>query len=95
MLFGIFKIPLLDNIEKENTPQEIREILKGFYSVIKDSDQYIQLVFITDESKFSRISLNDVILNYLSSLLTEKEVNKVKLYTLLESGNVEGMRQLF
>lgn len=251
ILIDEYDKPILDNIEKENTPQEMREILKGFYSVIKDSDQYIQLVFITGVSKFSRISLfsglnnltdisldqrfaavcgytqnelvsvfqdqlneapldqlkewyngynfrgekvynpydilnyldkkeiknywfetgtpsflikliekrkfsvpdleniqltesalesfdvgsiqletllfqtgyltiqdvkkvgdmtlyslcypnkevkislNDVILSYLSSLLTEKEVNKVKLYTLLESGNIEGMRDLF
>ena len=251
ILIDEYDKPILDNIEKENTPKEIREILKGFYSVIKDSDQYIQLVFITGVSKFSRISLfsglnnltditldhrfapvcgytqnelisvfqdqltdapmnqlrewyngynfrgekvynpydilnyldkkeiknywfetgtpsflikmigkrkfsipdleniqltesalgsfdvdsiqletllfqtgyltirdvkkfgdmtlydlgypnkevkislNDVILNYLSNLVTEKEVNKVKLYTLLESGNAEGLRQLF
>jgi hypothetical protein len=40
-------------------------------------------------------SLNDSILNYLSDLVTPKEVNKGKLYKLLEQGNVEGMRELF
>ena len=36
---------------------ENREILKSFYSILKDADQYIKLVFITGVSKFSRVSI--------------------------------------
>lgn len=34
-----------------------REIFKSFYSILKDADPYIKLVFITGVSKFSRISI--------------------------------------
>lgn len=49
--------PILDNIEKKDIAVGIREELKNYYSVIKDSDQYIEFVFITGVSKFSKVSL--------------------------------------
>ena len=49
--------PILDNIENPKIAKEIREELKSFYSVIKDSDAYIKFVFITGVSKFSKVSL--------------------------------------
>ncbi|MFH0730452.1 MAG: AAA family ATPase [Pseudomonadota bacterium] len=49
--------PILDNIDNLETAIVIREELKNYYSIIKDSDPYIQLVFITGVSKFSKVSL--------------------------------------
>jgi len=49
--------PILDNIENTEIAREIREELKSFYSVIKDSDEYLKFVFITGVSKFSKVSL--------------------------------------
>ncbi|MDZ7762770.1 MAG: AAA family ATPase [Desulfovermiculus sp.] len=49
--------PILDNIEGKDTAIAIREELKNYYSVIKDSDPYIEFVFITGVSKFSKVSL--------------------------------------
>ncbi|MEA2100715.1 MAG: AAA family ATPase, partial [Campylobacterota bacterium] len=49
--------PILDNIDKTEIARENREFLKDFYSVIKDSDEFIKFVFITGVSKFSRVSL--------------------------------------
>ncbi len=49
--------PILDNIEKSETALSIREELKSLYSVIKDSDAYIEFVLITGVSKFSKVSL--------------------------------------
>lgn len=48
--------PLLDVM---NTPieQTNREILKGFYSVFKLSDEYLQFVMLTGVTKFSQISV--------------------------------------
>jgi hypothetical protein len=40
-----------------NVDDEIRSILKGFYGVIKSSDEYLHFVFITGITKFSRISI--------------------------------------
>ncbi|MFA5479319.1 MAG: ATP-binding protein [Candidatus Muiribacteriota bacterium] len=62
--------PILDNIEDKEIAREIRDELKGFYSVIKDSDEYLKFVFLTGVSKFSKVSLfsglnnlNDITLN--------------------------------
>ena len=49
--------PILDNIENTEIAREMREELKGFYSVIKGSDEYLKFVFITGVSKFSKVSL--------------------------------------
>ena len=49
--------PILDNITNKETALIARETLKNFYSVIKDSDQYIRFVFITGVSKFSKMNL--------------------------------------
>jgi hypothetical protein len=42
------------NIEKA---YENREILKEFYTVLKDCDQFLELVFITGVSKFSKVGI--------------------------------------
>ncbi len=49
--------PILDNIEDTERATEVRDELKNFYSIIKDSDAYIKFVFITGVSKFSKVSL--------------------------------------
>ena len=48
---------ILDNIDDTETAKEAREILKRFYSVLKESDAYLRFVFITGVSKFSKVSL--------------------------------------
>jgi len=49
--------PILDNIEERELAIELREKLKNFYSVLKDGDRYLRLVFLTGVSKFSKVSL--------------------------------------
>ncbi len=49
--------PILDNITDEANAIEIRNILRGFYTSIKDSDQYIRFAFLTGVSKFSKMNL--------------------------------------
>jgi len=57
ILIDEYDKPILDNIDKPQTAIEIREGLKNFYSVIKDSDEFLKFVFITGVSKFSKVSL--------------------------------------
>ena len=49
--------PILDRIEEPDVAREIREGLKDFYAVIKDSDTHIHFAFLTGVSKFSKVSL--------------------------------------
>ena len=64
--------PLLQTLEKEQSElhETFRRILAGFYSVLKSCDQYIQFVFFTGVTKFSKLSvfsglnnLNDISLD--------------------------------
>ena len=49
--------PILDNITNKEMAREMRDGLRNFYSVIKGADAYIQFVFITGVSKFSKVNL--------------------------------------
>ena len=48
---------ILDNINKNEIAVELREELKWFYATLKDADEYLEFVFITWVSKFSKVSL--------------------------------------
>ena len=49
--------PLLSTIDQPELNAGIRECLKGFFSVIKKSDQYLRFAFVTGVTKFSQISM--------------------------------------
>ncbi len=49
--------PLLDNIEEPEKAALLRDLLKEFYSPIKELDSYLQFVFLTGVSKFSKVSI--------------------------------------
>lgn len=49
--------PILDNLEDESKAEEMRDGLKNFYSVLKDSEAFIKFCFVTGVSKFSRVSI--------------------------------------
>ena len=49
--------PILDRIDEPEIARENREILKDFYSVLKDTDIYLKLVFLTGVSRFSKVSI--------------------------------------
>ncbi len=57
ILIDEYDKPILDNITDENIAREMRDAMKDFYGVIKDNDAYIQFVFITGVSKFSKMNL--------------------------------------
>ncbi|MDY0071358.1 MAG: AAA family ATPase [Thauera sp.] len=57
ILIDEYDKPILDRIEQPALALAIREQLKDFYSVIKDSDQYVHFAFLTGVSKFSKVSL--------------------------------------
>ena len=57
-----------DNTEKAI---ENRDIMKAFYSILKDADPHLKLVFITGVSKFSRVSIFSD-LNNLQDLTTNQ-----------------------
>ena len=57
ILIDEYDKPILDNITDKDVAREMRDAMKDFYGVIKDNDAYIQFVFITGVSKFSKMNL--------------------------------------
>ncbi len=83
--------PILDSIEDTALAIAIREELKNFYSVIKDADPYIEFVFITGVSKFSKVSLFSG-LNNLKDISLDKRFSDICGYTQEELETVLACR---
>lgn len=64
--------PILDVIDKTEIALNVRDELKNLYSVIKDSDAYIQFVFITGVSKFSKVNLFSGLNNLIDLTLDQR-----------------------
>lgn len=78
ILIDEYDKPLIDYIDKKNVNQalENRNILKAFYSVLKDADLNLKMVFITGISKFSQVSLFSD-LNNLFDLTLRQDYNEI------------------
>jgi hypothetical protein len=58
VLIDEYDKPIIDYLgDQTDKAIENRDILKAFYSILKDADPYLKLVFITGVSKFSRVSI--------------------------------------
>jgi len=80
ILIDEYDKPILDNIEDTPVATLMREELKNFYSVIKGADEYIQFVFITGVSKFSKVSLFSG-LNNLNDITLDENYSTICGYT--------------
>ncbi len=72
--------PILDNITNKEMAREMRDGLRNFYSVIKGADAYIQFVFITGVSKFSKVNLFSG-LNNLQDITIDSDYATICGYT--------------
>jgi len=57
ILIDEYDKPILNNINKPEKAGIMKEVLKGFYSVIKVSDPHIHFAFLTGVTKFAKISV--------------------------------------
>ncbi|MGB0525959.1 MAG: AAA family ATPase, partial [Flammeovirgaceae bacterium] len=57
ILIDEYDKPIIDYLDDPEKAKSQRNILKTFYSIIKDSDQYLRMLFITGVSKFSKASI--------------------------------------
>ncbi len=67
LLVDEYDKPIIDYLDDLEQAEANRAVLKNFYSVIKDSDPYLELVFITGVSAFSKVSIFSE-LNNLSNI---------------------------
>jgi hypothetical protein len=49
--------PLIDFVDKKEIATQNRDVLKTFFGNIKGADEYLEFVFITGVSKFSKVSV--------------------------------------
>jgi len=92
ILIDEYDKPILDNIEKREEVERIRELLKGFYTTLKGLDRYIysynigitylviRFVIVTGVSKFSKVSLFSG-LNQLEDISLNKKCGNICGYT--------------
>ena len=73
-------LDVIDNIELSKAN---RETLRGFYSVIKETDQYLKFVLLTGVSKFSKVSVFSG-LNNLNDLTMDTRYAEMLGYTQTE-----------
>jgi hypothetical protein len=82
VLIDEYDKPIIDYLGEQNEtgiiPEAIenRDILKAFYSVLKDADPHLKLVFITGVSKFSRVSIFSD-LNNLTDISTSQHFSAI------------------
>jgi hypothetical protein len=73
---------ILDNIHFEDKTMTLkgRNILKNFYSALKDNEQYLHFVFLTGVSKFSKLNLFSG-LNNIEDITIKEEYATITGYT--------------
>ncbi|MDR3188723.1 MAG: ATP-binding protein [Prevotellaceae bacterium] len=64
--------PLLGTMDDLNVNKDIRDVLKGFYGVLKSADAYLRFVLLTGVTKFSKVSVFSD-LNHLVDISLDKE----------------------
>jgi len=72
ILIDEYDKPILDNVDNIKERDDIKDTLRGFYSMIKANDKYLRFVFLTGVSKFSKVSIFSE-LNNLDDLTMNKK----------------------
>ena len=72
ILIDEYDKPLLDSVGNKALQDDLRAILKGFYSNLKNGDQYIQFAMLTGVSRFGKLSIFSDLNNLQDISLSEK-----------------------
>jgi hypothetical protein len=83
LLIDEYDKPLIDYLDDIPLAKANQQIMKTFYSVIKDSDPYLEFLLITGVSKFSRVSIFSD-LNNLYDLTLDRSTATLLGYTQTE-----------
>ena len=57
ILIDEYDAPLLDVVHEDTSLKELRDIMRNFYSPLKDCEPYLRFVFLTGITKFSQLSI--------------------------------------
>ena len=64
--------PILDHLSNIATAEANREVLRGFYGILKSMDPFLMFTFITGVTKFTKTSIFSELNNLFDITLTEK-----------------------
>jgi len=76
LLIDEYDKPFTDFFDKPDMADEVRRILRGFYSQIKTSDQYLKFIFITGITKTTKMGVFST-LNNITDISFDKKYGKV------------------
>lgn len=80
ILIDEYDNPIISNITDIEKANKIKNILKGFYKIIKACDEYIKFAFLTGVTKFSQVSVFSG-LNNLTDLTMDRRYSAICGYT--------------
>jgi len=83
VLIDEYDKPILDHLNDHEMAEKIRTVLRTFYSTLKSSDAYLDFVFITGITKFTKVGVFST-LNNLDDISTWDEVSQMLGYTQKE-----------
>ena len=72
--------PILDNLSNIKSANEMREVLRSFYTVLKSCDEFLRFVFITGISKFSKMGVFSA-MNNLEDISMDRQFADIAGYT--------------
>jgi hypothetical protein len=75
VLIDEYDKPVLDRISNVDIAEANRDVLKGFYGILKSMDPFLRLTFITGVSKFTKTSIFSELNNLFDITLTKKYSN--------------------
>ena len=89
VLIDEYDKPMLDKIGNIELAEQMREQLRGFYSIIKAADKHLRFVMLTGVSKFSKVSIFSG-LNTLEDITLNPQYGSICGYTEEELGDIFG-----
>lgn len=83
VLIDEYDAPLLDVVHEEKSLDMLRNVMRNFYSPLKDNEPYLRFVFLTGITKFSQLSIFSE-LNNISNVSMDDEYASICGITLEE-----------
>ena len=79
VLIDEYDKPILDNLANLKRANEMREVLRSFYTVLKSCDEFLRFVFITGISKFSKMGVFSA-MNNLEDISMDRQFGDIAGY---------------
>ena len=75
VLIDEYDKPILDQLTKLETAEANREVLRGFYGILKSMDPFLRMTFITGVTKFTKTSIFSGLNNIRDITMSERYSN--------------------